>query len=487
MKTRMLRWGAMSLLLTILSLIVSACGGNTTTTTPGQATTASDAGATAVPAATMAQTTAATNAGATTAPAATLAPATASTAAAVTAAQTAATSGGGGGATISFWSRDSDQALIEPVIKVYNDTHPTQIKATFIPADQFVQKFAAAASGSAAPDLIAVDLIFMPSFIASGEMTDISSMVKALPFASQLSQAHMKEGTAADGKVYSVPFSAEGSVLIYNKNLFKQAGLDPEKPPKTMAEIADDSKKITALGNGNYGFYFSGACAGCNAFTVMPYIWASGGDILSKDSKTATLTDPNVKGVMTWLHQMWVDKQIPETSKADTGTDFFNTFAAGKIGMVGSGGFAIAQLKTAHPEINFGVTALPGLTGGQASFAGGDVIGIPTGSQHVKEATDFISWYLSDDVQINQVAKGNALPERKDLLSNQYSKTDPRYITVGAAMYDFGRTPYSVHYNEIWNDVNGPWLTMIQKSVFDGQIDPAIKEAQDKVTSILSQ
>ncbi|MBA3945050.1 MAG: sugar ABC transporter substrate-binding protein [Herpetosiphonaceae bacterium] len=424
----------------------------------------------------------------TAAPAATMSEVTATTAAAATAAQTAATGGGGGGGTtISFWSRDSDQALIEPVIKVYNDTHPNQVKATFIPADQFVQKFAAAASGSAAPDLIAVDLIFMPSFIASGEMTDISSMVKALPFASQLSAAHMKEGTSADGKVYSVPFSAEGSVLIYNKKLFKQAGLDPEKAPKTMAEMADDSKKITALGNGTYGFYFSGACAGCNAFTVMPYIWASGGDILSKDSKTAMLTDPAVKGVMTWLHQMWTDKQIPETSKADTGTDFFNTFAAGKIGMVGSGGFAIAQLKTAHPEIDFGVAPLPGLTGGQASFAGGDVIGIPTGSQHVKEATDFISWYLSDDVQINQVAKGNALPERKDLLDNQYSKKDPRYITVGAAMYDFGRTPLSVHYNEIWNDVNGPWLTMIQKSVFDGQIDPAIKEAQDKVTSILSQ
>ncbi|GAC1550068.1 MAG: sugar ABC transporter substrate-binding protein [Herpetosiphon sp.] len=475
MKTRMFRWGAMSLLMAMVSLIVSACGGTPAATT-GQTTTGS-----AAPAATVARTTAAMTAAATGA----MAQTTGTTAAGATAAPTAAK--GGGGVTISFWSRDSDQALIEPVIKVYNDTHPTQIKATFIPADQFVQKFAAAASGSAAPDLIAVDLIFMPSFIAAGQMTDISSMVKALPFASQLSQAHMKEGTSTDGKVYSVPFSAEGSVLVYNKNLFKQAGLDPEKPPKTMAEMADASKKITALGNGTYGFYFSGACAGCNAFTVMPYIWASGGDILSKDSKTATLTDPMVKGVMTWLHQMWADKQIPETAKADTGTEFFNTFAAGKIGMVGSGGFAIAQLKKAHPELDFGVTPLPGLTGGQASFAGGDVIGIPMGSQHVKEASDFITWYLSDDVQINQVAKGNALPERKDLVDNQYSKTDPRYITVGGAMYDYGRTPYSVHYNEIWNDANGPWLTMIQKSVFDGQIDPAIKEAQAKVTSILSQ
>ena len=297
----------------------------------------------------------------------------------------------------------------------------------------------------------------------------------------------MREGTA-DGKVYSLPFSADGSVLVYNKNLFKQAGLDPEKPPTNMEEMMAMSKKITTLGNGTYGFYFSGNCPGCNAFTLMPYIWASGGDILSEDGKTATVTDPNVKTVLTWYHQMWTDKQIPESAKVDTGSDFFNVFASGKIGMVGSGAFAIAALKKDHPDPDFGIVPLPGLkTGQQASFAGGDVIGIPTGSKHVKEATDFITWYLSEDVQLENVAKINGLPVREDLVDNEYSKKDPRYITVGNAMYKFGRTPFSVHYNEIWNDANGPWLAMIQKAVFDGDIDGAINDAQQQITQILSQ
>ena len=44
-----------------------------------------------------------------------------------------------------------------------------------------------------------------------------------------------------------------------SKDLFKKAGLDPEKPPTSLAEISEYAKKITALGDGNYGYYLPGA------------------------------------------------------------------------------------------------------------------------------------------------------------------------------------------------------------------------------------
>jgi multiple sugar transport system substrate-binding protein len=190
--------------------------------------------------------------------------------------------------------------------------------------------------------------------------------------------------------------------------------------------MAEYSKKITALGDDTYGFYFSGACAGCNAFTVLPYIWASGGDVISEDGKTATVTDPVVKSTLEFLHQMYVDKQIPESSKADTGTEFLNIFTSGKIGMVGSGAFSIATLKappdsasasgeaaaSPQPQIDFGIAPLPGKDGGSSSFAGGDTIAIPASSKRPKEAFEFIEWFLSDEVQIEQLAKNGGLPLR---------------------------------------------------------------------------
>jgi len=401
---------------------------------------------------------------------------------------------------INFWSRDSAEGLVTPLVESWNASHPTKIKATFIPGDQFVQKFATALAGGEAPDLVAVDLIYMPAYAAAEQMTDLTDQAKALPFFDQLSPSHVRLGTYNE-RIYALPFNAEGSVLVYNKDLFRRAGLDPEKPPTNWAEIAEYSKKITALGDDTYGFYFSGACAGCNAFTVLPYIWASGGDVISEDGKTATVTDPAVKSTLEFLHQMYADKQIPESSKADTGTEFLNIFTSGKIGMVGSGAFSIAALKappaspapgdTASasplPQIDFGIAPLPGKDGDTSSFAGGDTIAIPASSKRPEEAFEFIKWFLSDEVQIEQLAKNGGLPLRVDLVDNKYSQADPRYITVGNAMFKEGRTPYLLPYNDIFNDANGPWLSMLQRAVFDGEIDAAIGEAQDSFSSILAQ
>jgi len=391
-----------------------------------------------------------------------------------------------GGAEVTFWARDSARVLVDPLIEEFNKSHNFKIKPTFIPADQFVQKFSTAMAGGQGPDLIAVDLIYMPAYSAAEQMTDISDFAKALPFYDKLIPSHMRLGTY-NGKIYSVPFNAEGSVLVYNKNLFKQAGLDPEKPPTNWTEMEEYAKKITALGNGTSGFYFSGACAGCNAFTVLPYVWASGGDVLSEDGKQATLTNPSVKATLEFLRRMWEGKQIPETAKVDTGTEFLNAFTTGKIGMSGTGAFAIATLKSKHPNVDFGVAPLPGQKGGSASFAGGDTIAIPAGSKRVNEAQEFLTWFLSEDVQVNIIAKNGGLPLRLDLVENEHSKKDPRYVTVARAMFEQGRTPYVLPYNEIFNDPNGPWLAMLQKAIFDGQIDPAIGEAQQRFTEILSQ
>ncbi|MBB5190905.1 multiple sugar transport system substrate-binding protein [Silvimonas terrae] len=384
---------------------------------------------------------------------------------------------------ISFWVRAADQAFVEPMVKAWNDKHATKVALTVIPSDDFVTKFGTAVAGGAAPDVVAIDLIFVPAFAQAGQLSDLSAEVKALPYAKELSPSHMRLG-AYNGKQYSVPFSAESSILLYNKQLFKRAGLNPDAPPKTMAEIQAAAKKITALGGGVKGFYFSGACGGCNIFTLTPYVWASGGDVLSADGKKETLDNPALRNTLTMYRQMWTDGLIPGGAKTDNGSNFINPFFTGKIGMMGSGAFSIGLLKKEHPEIDFGVTPLPGAKGGSASFAGGDSIAIPATSKNKKAAWEFITWCLSSDVQIDQFAKGGSIPVRADFANNTYAKQDARVGIVSAAMQS-GRTPYSPYFNQLFNDPNGPWLAMIQEAVFGKGVDPAIKDAQGRFKQIL--
>lgn len=386
---------------------------------------------------------------------------------------------------LTFWSRDSDQALVEGLIKLWNESHKNiQIEMTIIPAGEYITKFGAAVAGGTAPDLTAIDLIYGPQFASLDQLTDLTDLAKAMPNYDKLSPSHVRLGIY-NGKNYTLPFSADASVLIWNKGLFKKAGLDPEKGPANYAEIYEAAKKVRALGSDTYGFYFSGGCAGCNTFTFTPLIWASGGDVLSADNTTPTLTDPKVKEALGFYQKMWSEDLIPAGSKTDTGTDFVGAFTTGKIGMVGSGGFMIGILKNQYPDIDFGVTYLPGQTGGQGSFAGGDSIAIPTGTKHLKEAFEFIQWLYTDEVQLEYFAKNNNLPVRTDLADNKYFQSDPRMIVAAKAM-GLGRTPYSLKYNELFNDPNGPWNTLLQQAIFEGQIDEAVTAGQAGFSKVLS-
>jgi len=405
--------------------------------------------------------------------------------AAAPAGESAAEEAPAGGATMSFWTRDSNQEQVRKLVDAWNESHENKIEVTVIPASEYMTKVGASVGAGAPPDLMAVDLIYVPQFAAAGQLTDITDLAKGLPYFEQLSPSHVRLATY-DGKIFGLPFNAEGSYLIYNKGLFEQAGLDPENPPKTWAEIADAAAKIRALGEDIYGFYFSGSCAGCNAFTFLPLIWANGGDVLSEDGATATLTDPSVAGALELYRQMWADDLIPAGAQADTGTDFANAFTTGKIGMAGTGAFAINNIKTNFPEIDFGATFLPGAEGGESSFAGGDSIAIPAGSKYPNEAFEFIQWATSDEVQLEYYAKLNNLPVRTDLAENEFFAADPRLTTAAQAMA-MGKTPYTVVYNQLFNDANGPWLKMIQTAVFDGDVEGAVNTAQEEFTKILTE
>jgi len=386
--------------------------------------------------------------------------------------------------TLTFWSRPQgeDGGIIKLMIDEFNRTHTDiQAKLTIIPQEQFVQKVATAYRSGDAPDITSVDLIYVPYFAKAGAFEDVTSIYNAAKYKDQWSQAHVALGKYKN-KMYSLPFTAEGSVLFWNKDLFKRAGLDPEKAPQTMGEILSAAKKITALGGDTKGYYFSGACAGCNIFTFAPFIWAQGGDVLKKDgspnfqSKEATVA-------LKFYRDLWTAGTVPESAKNDNGASFAAPFLTGKVGMVGAGAFFIPGLIKNHPDLKFGVAPLPGAKVGQSSsFAGGDNIAVLKGTKYPKEARKFLAW--ATDKGQTFLAKQPVLPTRLDVAQKTYVPLDPVNYQV---MYDallVGKTPWTTSYNSLIQDGQGPWLRMFTRAIFDGDITGAQKASQTQAVKI---
>ena len=257
--------------------------------------------------------------------------------------------------TLEMWARTDVQNFLPQVVEAFNAAHETQIEVQFIPPGELVQKFATAAAGGTAPDILSLDLIYTPAFAAAGQLTDLTDLAQALPYYDQLSPAHIQAGTY-DGRVYGLPFSADSSVLLWNKDLYAQAGLDPEDGPSNWEEIIAQATAVRALGGETYGYYFSGACAGCNAFTFLPYIWAQGSDIVSEDGTMANIDTPEVRGAVDLYRQLLAADAIPPGAETDTGSSFFSAFAGGNIGIATSGAFAIGILNSQYADMNYGVT-----------------------------------------------------------------------------------------------------------------------------------
>ena len=132
-----------------------------------------------------------------------------------------------------MWSRAATQARADALVQAYNASHKNHIDVTFVPTDDYQTKVGAAAAANSLPDLFSADVVFMPNWTSAGLFQDLTARIATLPFAANIAQGAVSASTW-DGKKYGLPFVVDLSVWMYNKKLFKEAGLDPAKPPKSL-------------------------------------------------------------------------------------------------------------------------------------------------------------------------------------------------------------------------------------------------------------
>ena len=384
--------------------------------------------------------------------------------------------------TINMWVRTGVGDAFKNVVAAYNAGHEDKVELTEVPFSELVQKYATSIAGGQAPDAISMDLIYTPTFAAAGQLEDLTDWAKSLPYFNSLSPSHVRLGTYQD-RIYGLPLSVETSVFAWNKDLYRKAGLDPEKAPATWDEITANAEKIRALGDDIYGFYFSGGgCGGCMIFTFTPLVWGAGVDILSADGKTATLDTPEMREAVDIYRNMVKKDLVPAGAASDNGTNFLS-FTNGKIGQQSLGAFAIGTLVTEHPTIDFGVTLIPGVSGTPSSFAGGDNVVVTKGTTKLKPVKAFIEYIYSEEGQ-KIMAKYGSLPTRGDIAEQVLKDLDPR-MEVGMKAIAVAKTPYTLQFNDLINSANGPWATFINAAIFSEDVDGAFSSAQSEMQSII--
>lgn len=210
------------------------------------------------------------------------------------------------------------------------------------------------------------------------------------------------EDSYVDGKIISIPFQRSTMIMYYNKDAFKEVGLDPNKPPKTWAELVEYSQKLTKVGaDGNVQRYGVGLALNSGSaqwgFTGFALQNSKNGEnLMSDDGKQIYFNTPeNVEAL-----QFWCDLQTKYKvmqSGIVQWTDLPGQFLSGKVAMIYHTTGNLGNISK-NATFEYGTAFLPGSKRQAAPTGGGNFYiskGISAARQ--KAAWEFIKFATSTE------------------------------------------------------------------------------------------
>ena len=383
------------------------------------------------------------------------------------------------GTTLTLWTRAPLERQAKLLVEAYNDSHENQVELTIVPNDDYVAKVGAAAGSGGLPDLFAADIVYVPNWVEQGLFADITEQIDTLSYKDSINQGHLSAGTY-EGAEHVLPFVLDLSMLMWNKELFAEAGLDPEKAPATLAEFADAAKAVQDLGKEGVSGTSTGLnCGGCLVFTWFPTIWASGDEVMNPEGTESLLASDTAQEVYSTWRDLYESGAVAPGSADETGATWVAGFQEGNVGIMPYPATLLSSL-----EFDAGVAGLPGVDGGVSTFVGGDGIGISKDSEQSAQAWNFLSWMMSEDAQVEVLAKDGNAVSRSDLADNEYSAEDPRLVTINEVAAE-GDTPVALHFQQAFNAPGSPWMTLVRNAVLEGT--DTVEADNEEITAVLGQ
>jgi multiple sugar transport system substrate-binding protein len=190
-------------------------------------------------------------------------------------------------------------------------------------------------------------------------------------------------------------------LLFYNKDAFKEAGLDPTKPPATWKELEEFARKLDVKLDGKYtriGFYplFGG-------FGAPSWMKNADNGIGYVEDGELKINTPNKVKAVEWLAdwQKHYGKKTIQNYQAEFSNGQTNPFIAGKVAMFTDVATFYTQIRDSGTKLNFGVTTMPAFDENSKPWSdgGGFVAEIPKGAKHPKEAMEFINYLTGEKAQ----------------------------------------------------------------------------------------
>jgi N,N'-diacetylchitobiose transport system substrate-binding protein len=338
-------------------------------------------------------------------------------------------------------------------------------------------------AGSNPPDVVELGNTLVAKYAAAGALEDISGKKSTFDNSGTWLQS-LTDSCTVGGKLYCVPYYAGSRAIIYRKDLFASAGV---QPPDSVDGLMTVGQKLMAANSSDPNFsalYFPGKYW----YAALPFIWDSGGDIATQSGGKwqGSLSSSGSQQGLTTL-----SKLVSSLSKADkTGDEAKQdaAFAQGHIAMIIANGWEVGVItdpKAGDPKLadKLGAFPIPSSKAGQTApvFLGGSDLGVAKKSTHQNLANAWVATLTGNKHMTEMATVGGVIPNTTSMLNLGTG--------INAVFYAAAKNSKFVPNSQNWASVeNANVIPDMLVKIFTKQmpIPEATKSASDKITTLLN-
>lgn len=380
---------------------------------------------------------------------------------------------------VSFWCNftGSDGDVLREIVQEFNESNTDNITVSVDIMDYstLLTKLPAAVSTGTGPSFMLAGIELINEYANNDMLEDIGDFWDVTGTNKDNFYENVLAKSYVNGTQYGVPMQYNLQYLYYNKDMFKDAGLDPEAPPTTFAELEEAAKALTDSAKGTYGIALP-----TDYGYYVQYLWGNGGDVINTSTDENLLVSDENKETLQWLQDLSKEGVSPSgisAAEADT------MFQSGQVAMEMSGPWNINALN--QLGMNYGITAIPAGSDGAYSAEGGCCWMLTKGADEAtKQAVyEFMAYWLSDPV-LKKWSTVNGFPvwsysllEDADIQGNDILSSVSEASTIGRDWhlgYSYG--------SQIDSDVMKP---MIEKVLSGEDVAASLQSASDTLDSII--
>lgn len=375
------------------------------------------------------------------------------------------------------------QKNVEALVSEFNTANPN-IKVTPVFAGNYTEtmtKVQADKPGVAV--LLATDVFTLTDMDLIVPMDDyIAADKDGKAYMDDMVPAFMAN-SKLNGKTWSVPFQRSTVVMYYNKDLFKAAGLDPERPPKTWQELVEYGKKLTKADGSQWGLEIPSD--GNPSWTLSSFFIQNGKNVVNEAGNEVYFNDPAVVESMEFFGSLSKTHKI-----MPPGVLAWNNipadFIAGKAAMIYHTTGSIGNIKSKMDPAKIGVAALPGGKRQGSPTGGGNLYILKTNKDQQAAAWKFVRFMTDTERVAKWSADTGYIPYRKSATESKTWKDAvaafPGYGSAAAAM-QFADREIAAHNNQQVLKALGDQLQAVVNGTKDAKT--ALEQAQKDTEAIL--